>query len=42
MEKGYYTQSCYMGYVPSCGCYIPFASESEYREVIAENEKENN
>ena len=41
MEKGYYTSNGYMGYVPSCGRYILFADESEHKEVIAEDDKEN-
>lgn len=32
MLKGYYTNSCYMGFVD--GRYMPFASEEEYREYI--------
>ena len=33
--KGYLIQSGYMGYVPSLGKYILFASETDYDEYIA-------
>lgn len=32
--KGYYTNTGYMGYVPSENRYILFASESDYIEYI--------
>lgn len=32
--KGYYTHSCYMGYID--GSYMPFSSESDYREYWEE------
>lgn len=30
--KGYYTNSCYMGFVD--GRYMPFASEQDYEEYV--------
>lgn len=35
--KGYITQDGYMGYVPSLGRYLLFASETDYKEYIQEN-----
>lgn len=32
--KGYITQAGYMGYVPSLGRYLLFASETDYKEYI--------
>lgn len=33
--KGYYTNSCYMGFVN--GTYMPFASEQDYEEYLEES-----
>ena len=30
--KGYYTESCYMGWMPCYGRYMPFVSDTEYAE----------
>ena len=34
--KGYYTNSAYMGYIPSIGKYQQFESESEYINYMRE------
>lgn len=33
MEKGYYTSSCYYGHIGN-EKYMPFASESDYKEYL--------
>lgn len=33
--KGYYTHSCYMGYIPNKG-YCPFVNETDYEEEYNE------
>lgn len=37
--KGYYTNSCYMGWLPSENRYIPFATENEYVEFYKKYER---
>lgn len=34
--KGYYTNSTYMGFVPSIGKYWQFESETAYRNYLRE------
>ena len=34
--KGYYTNSVYMGYIPSIGKYWQFESETAYRNYMKE------
>ena len=34
--KGYYTNSVYMGFIPSIGKYLQFESETAYRNYIKE------
>lgn len=34
--KGYYTNGTYMGYIPSINDYIPFESETAYKEYLHE------
>ena len=34
--KGYYTNSAYMGYIPSVGKYWQFESETAYRNYMKE------
>ena len=34
--KGYYTNSVYMGYIPSIGKYMLFESETAYIEFMKE------
>ena len=34
--KGYYTNSAYMGYIPSIGKYWQFESETAYRDYMRE------
>lgn len=36
MSKGYYTSFAYMGFIPSIGKYLQFASETEYRNYLIE------
>lgn len=36
--KGYYTDDCFMGYIPATGSYEKFASESDYADAFAEME----
>lgn len=38
MKKGYYTDFCYYGYID--GKYMPFASESDYKEALEANTTE--
>ena len=40
--KGYIVASGYMGYLPSVGKYLLFATEEEYIEVFEEYEYEKN
>ena len=35
-ERGYYTFSGYMGYVPQTQSYRLFATENEYREYLSD------
>ena len=35
--KGYYTQSAYMGWIPSRKRYLPFVNDTEYREAYEED-----
>ena len=35
MERGYYTFSGYMGYIPQTQEYQLFATESDYRDFVA-------
>ena len=34
--KGYYTNGAYFGYIPSLRKYLPFATETEYKEYLIE------
>ena len=34
--KGYYTNSAYMGYIPSVGKYWQFESEAAYKNFLRE------
>ena len=36
--KGYYTSTCYMGWIPRFGQYIKFSTEEEYKEFFKEME----
>lgn len=36
--KGYYTSSCFMGYVPRFKMYLPFPTEQDYKEFFKEEE----
>ena len=35
-ERGYFTHSGYMGFVPQTQAYQLFATETEYREYLSE------
>lgn len=39
MNKGYVVHSGYMGYIPSEGRYMLFATEMDYAEYMAEEER---
>lgn len=39
MLKGYYTSSCYKGYIEDIDQYMPFASERDYIEYMEERTK---
>lgn len=34
--KGYYTSTCFMGWIPRFHQYLPFATEKEYIEFFKE------
>ena len=36
--KGYYTSTCFMGWIPRFGQYIKFSTEEEYKEFFKEME----
>lgn len=36
--KGYYTSTCFMGWIPRFHQYLPFATEKEYIEFFKEME----
>lgn len=36
--KGYYTSTCYMGWIPRFGQFIKFSTEKEYVEFFKEME----
>ena len=36
--KGYYTSTCFMGWIPRFGQYIKFSTEKEYIEFFKEME----
>lgn len=38
--KGYFTNYCYMGWLPSMKVYFPFVTEKEYVEFYKEWEEE--
>lgn len=38
--KGYYTSTCFMGWIPRFGQYIKFTTETEYIEFFKEMEND--
>jgi len=36
--KGYYTSTCFMGWIPQFYQYLPFTTETEYIEFFKEME----
>lgn len=40
MTKGYFTEVGYKGFVRDKNSYVEFASDSDYYDAIAENERD--